>query len=148
MSLKGNAKGLERRDPAVTAIFTDAAQREERRALTKSQRRKRDLDAARSKVTVDLPPELVRALQQLAAQEGVSLSGLIAYYAAQGILRHDRNALDSLRSASRSPRFEWKLDLEPLLAAISSQERVADSAPTKGAQATDARRQLADLYER
>lgn len=100
---------LEEQDP----LMRDMERRRRARGMTPGQRRKAARDAARNKMTVDLPVEVEEELRRLAQAEGVSLSALTALLILYGLeeLREGRIDLRWHKRPVRSPRFEWGLDL-------------------------------------
>ena len=86
-----------------------------RRAMTPAQRKKAQRDAARSKVTYDLPKRLIESVEQMARETyGCPASHLAALLMRAGLEAVEQGRLDVYehRRPSNSPRFEWFLRLD------------------------------------
>ena len=94
-------------------MLSDMERKKRITSLPKSKQAKARRDAARHKVGLDLPPKLHEALQQIAEQEHISLSALVTFYLYRGVVDHKAGAveLSPYKRLSRSPRFEYVLDL-------------------------------------
>jgi hypothetical protein len=111
---------IEADDPAVQAALgprrDDVYSRIERaRKMTPAQRKKAERDAARSKVTYDLPAPLIEKLERMAHDVyQVPPSHLAALLIMAGLQAVQQGSLDvyARRVPSRVPRFEWFLDLQ------------------------------------
>ena len=70
-------------------------------------------EPARTKMTIDLSEELQRELSDIAAQEGVPVSGLAMVFLARGLrdFRSGRLDLEQYRVASKTPRYAFVLRL-------------------------------------
>lgn len=112
-------KSLKRRaviDPAVADMLSDMERKKRISNLPKSKQGKARRDANRHKVGLDLPPVLHDALRQIAAQERISVSGLVTFYLYRGVTEHEagRVELSPYKRLSRCARFEYILDLTKL----------------------------------
>jgi hypothetical protein len=110
------SKQLKRRnavDPAVAEILSDMDRKQRIASLPKARREKARKDAGRHKVGLDLPPELHEALRQVAEEEQISISGLVAFFAHMGLesYRSGKIDLDPYKRVSRSARFEYVLEI-------------------------------------
>ena len=106
-------------DPAVTAnlgprrddVYSKIAKA---RSMTPAQRAKAQRDAARSKVTYDLPADLIQQIETLAKTYKCPPSHLAALLMRQGIKAisdGDLNVLEH-RITSRVPRYQFFLDTD------------------------------------
>ena len=107
-------KNLTRRsaiDPAVADILEDAERKKRLASMPKSERLKARKDAARHKVGLDIPPDLHETLRQVASQEGVSVSSLVAFLTQLGIEEYKAGKIDLFphKRFSRCARFEYVL---------------------------------------
>ena len=102
-----------RLDPAVEAVLGDGARRSRERRMGRAERRKVGRDRERSKATFDLPEWLVERIQARAAGASCSMSGLAGFLLAAGLreLEAGRLDLDGHLQPSRSPRFEWVVEV-------------------------------------
>ena len=84
--------------------------------MTPSQQRKAIRDANRSKVTYDMPKELINQISGLAEDQRVPASQLAALLNQKGLREFEDGVfdLDCYKIPTRSPRFEWVLVLDPL----------------------------------
>lgn len=100
-------------DPAVSAVMDDAVyggmeRARMRRSMTPGKRRKADRDARRVRATYDLPEQLIERLEKVAAQESLPVSQVAAFYLLSGL---EGRPLEMIKRPSRSPRFDWVLEL-------------------------------------
>jgi hypothetical protein len=105
-------------DPAVADLLQAGQRRQAERELPVADRRKllkeRQKIAARNRLTIDLPQALVDRVAALAQRQGCPQSQLIHAMMLFALVAIDAGdfALDELpRTPSRSPRYEWNLDL-------------------------------------
>ncbi len=98
-------------DPAVADILEGAERKKRLTSMPKSEREKARKDAARHKVGLDLPPDLHETLRQIADQEKVSVSSLVAFLTNRGIEDYRAGKIDLFphKRISRSARFEYVL---------------------------------------
>lgn len=108
-------------DPAVTVAVSSPGQATvydrlaKKRNMTPSQRKKAQRDAARSKVTYDLPEPLVRQVEALARETyHCPASHLAALLIQTGLQEIAAGRLDVYRhrKIANSPRFDFFLDLD------------------------------------
>lgn len=101
-------------DAAVSAVLGDARRRERQRAMTPSQRRQASRDAARERVTLELDPALVTMVRDIAAHEGISPAGVVNRFLSAAIQGYVDDQIDfqACVRPSRSPRYEWVVELE------------------------------------
>ena len=102
-------------DPAVADILEGAEKKKRIAAMPKSQRAKARKEAARHKVGLDLPPDLHDLLRQVANEEQVSISSLVAFLTQRGIKEYQAGKIDLFpyKRISRCARFEYILTPEP-----------------------------------
>ncbi|GAB4557211.1 MAG: hypothetical protein Kow0047_01380 [Anaerolineae bacterium] len=62
-----------------------------------------------------LPPRAIKGVKEVAAAEGVTDSQIAAFFILRGLEAYRRGEfdLDTIKVPSRSPRYDWKLVLEP-----------------------------------
>ncbi len=109
-------------DPAVAIHLQNSAQaiadarRIKETSLTAAQRRKRAKDAARNKVTYDLPVQITDRIEAIAAQfgdKGVPQNQVVAFFLDFALRHYEENRieLDPYLKPSIVPRFSFFLDL-------------------------------------
>ena len=100
-------------DPAVADILEGAERKKRLASMPKSERAKARKEAARHKVGLDLPPDLHETLRQIAGEEKVSISSLVAFLAQRGIEAYRAGEIDLFphKRISRCARFEYVLML-------------------------------------
>jgi hypothetical protein len=98
-------------DPAVTAILGDSRERQETRGMSRAQRKERARQAARVRVTLDVPDWLKNRLMDAAEGEACSASSLAAWLLMDGLRRLRSREIDPPKLPSGSPRFEWLVDV-------------------------------------
>jgi hypothetical protein len=101
-------------DPAVADILEDAERKKRLVSMPKAERAKARKDAARHKVGLDLPRDLHETLRQIAGQEQVSISSLVAFLTQRGIKEYRAGNIDLFphKRISRCARFEYVLVLD------------------------------------
>jgi len=102
-------------DPAVAALLREGKKRERTRRMTPAERKKAKKDAARSKATYDLPPEIIKTINAVAEREKCSASSVAAFlltYGIQLLARGSINPASHKRDARRSIRFEYTLEID------------------------------------
>ena len=100
-------------DPAVADILSDLEHNQHLARLPRTKRRKAKQDAQRYKITLDFPPALHAEVQRIAEGEGVSVSGLIAFFTNYGVEAYNRGEINlhPHKRISRSARFEYILEV-------------------------------------
>ena len=98
-------------DPAVSAILNGGQQRQQERTLTRAQRKERARQAARVRVTLDVPEWLRARLMEGAERREVSVSTFGAYLLMEALRQWESGALEVKRVPSGSPRFPWLADV-------------------------------------
>lgn len=100
-------------DPAVADMLSEMEQKKRISHLPKSKQGKARKNAKRHKVGLDLPPALHQSLRQIAEGERISVSGLVTFYLYRGVndYKAGKVEISSFKRISRSPRFEYILDL-------------------------------------
>jgi hypothetical protein len=89
------------------------------RTLTPAQRRKAKRDDKRKTMAWDLPPEIIETIRNIADEESLSQSNLVAIILAGWINRylHGEAELDEQqRRPSHHPRWNWEYDIPELIA--------------------------------
>lgn len=90
-------------DPAVADVVHDGQRRAAARTMTAKARR----DAARNRMTIDLPVDEHRKLIDLASELSVPISQLVRLAIAHGLEALSIETLKALREPSRSMRYEF-----------------------------------------
>ena len=100
-------------DPAVADILSDLEHNQNLARLPRSKRRKAKQDAQRYKITLDFPQALHAEVQRIAEDEGVSVSGLVAFFTHRVIEAYSRGEINlhPYKRISRSARFEYILEV-------------------------------------
>jgi hypothetical protein len=101
-------------DPAVAAVIGTGERRQQMRSMAPAQRSRARRDAARNKVTLDLRDETEAAVDAIAQQLGCPVSQVAELLICTGLqaIADGQLDLNTLRlRPSRSPRYEWLLDL-------------------------------------
>jgi len=101
-------------DPAVADLLSDMDRKKRLSSLPRAMQKKARRDAARHKIGLDFPPALHEELRQIADREKISISSLAAFFVRRGLDAYGAGRVDlepHLR-LSRSPRFEFVIDLE------------------------------------
>lgn len=99
-------------DPVYGRI---ARQAQRARTMTPAQRRKEKRDAARTKVTYDLPKEIIDEINRLAGEgyfPQAHLVGLLLHYGLK-LLHEGKIDLDDHRVIANVPRYEYFLRIDP-----------------------------------
>ncbi len=91
--------------PEVGDVLRDDLARQAQRRMTRKQLR----DAARTKVTIDLPDDLRRNLDQIADRLSVPLSQVYRWLLLRGLEVTSIDELEAYRISSRSMRYEFVL---------------------------------------
>ena len=106
-------------DPAVRDIM---AHREERATGSKTDRAKKAKERKKAagrlpgRVNLDLPLELKKRVFDLAEAKRIPASQIVALFLADGLRRLDSGELklDEYRRPSKSPRYDYTLDISSL----------------------------------
>jgi hypothetical protein len=106
-------------DPAVAAIMGDRDRKEAEARLPreerskKSKERKKAADRLAGRVNLDLPPALKKQVFDLAVEQGIPASQIVAFFLADGLRRLAAGEVDlrPYKRASESPRYDWNLDI-------------------------------------
>lgn len=100
-------------DPAVADILTGMERKERIASLPRYRQEKRRRDWRRYKVTLDFPEELHNQLKIIATKEGISISGLVAFFAVRGTRAYQAGEVDlgQYKRISRCARFDYVLNL-------------------------------------
>lgn len=103
-----------RLDPAVAAALGDADRRQRARHMTAGQRRQAARDAERQRVTLELAPELVARVREIAEREGCSPAGVVNVMLMEGLPRYEAGEIDfgEYVRPSRCPRYLWIVDVK------------------------------------
>jgi len=96
-------------NPDVTSAIGQGRKRAVGRGLSPAQRRKAQKDAARNTRKIDLPPDLETELESMAANLGVSWSGLAVWLMARGLETSTMAEIEQDRKPIRSMRYEYAL---------------------------------------
>ncbi len=97
--------------PDVDAILGSGERRQQERHLSAAQKRERARQAARVRVTVDLPEWLKDELMRIADHERTTASGVAAYLIARGIRAIRKGTLSLPKTGSDSPRFDFVVEV-------------------------------------
>jgi hypothetical protein len=100
-------------DPAVAAVLGQGERRQRERRQTPAQRRQAARDAKRTRITLELDPRIVQLLREVAEVEGTSPAGAANLLLREGLRRYVEGGLEfhKHRRPSRSPRYEWVVEL-------------------------------------
>ncbi len=80
--------------------------------LTEAQRKKRERDKARVKMTYDLPTALINEMKKIAESESIPTSQLAHLFLIEGIRNWRLGKIQIEKHASNySPKYEYALDL-------------------------------------
>jgi len=109
-------------DPAVAALMNRQDERESDARLSKSDRAKKTKAKKKAesrlpgRVNLDLPLGLKKKIFDLADSERIPASQIVAFFLADGLRRLDSGDLDiaPYRRPSKSPRYDWTLDISSL----------------------------------
>ena len=101
-------------DPAVADILTGLERKERIANLPRSRQDKARRDARRYKITLDFNEGLHKQLKAIADKEGVSISGLVAYFAQEGVKAYRAGRIDfrTHKRVSRCARFDFVIVLD------------------------------------
>ena len=92
-------------DPLVARVFEDGQRRQNARSMTKRQRQQ----AARNRMTFDIPVELEDKLTAIALDYSVPVSQLATFLMLRGLDHTSEEELLAARVPSRSMRYEFVL---------------------------------------
>lgn len=111
MAVKRSAP-VQRIDPAVEAVVGDDpiyGRLARARRMTRGQRKKAERDRGRSKVTYDLPADLIQQIEEMAEKEGIPNSQMAMALIRVGEVQFKRGNVVFGKEPSKSPRFDWNL---------------------------------------
>ena len=95
-----------------SADLLNALQDKQRRQqMTPAQRRKADKDTKRCRFFLDIPPDLLKAINRIAEKEDCSKSSLAAFFLQDAIHRYQRGELPVKKHPSRSPRYTYIVEI-------------------------------------
>ena len=125
---------LERRtilDPAVAGLLNDMEHRQSDAALPRRQREKKARERAKirarreQRATFDLPPALRQRIMDLAESERLPASQLVTLALARFLQQYGKGEidLDELKRPSRSPRYDWNLNIPEDLIPVQPRKR-------------------------
>jgi hypothetical protein len=97
--------------PDVDAVLAGGERRQESRSLTRAEKKERSRQAARVRVTLDVPDWLKAELLRLADQEQTSASSIAAFLIARGIRELRKGTLVLSKTASESPKFVFLVEV-------------------------------------
>jgi len=100
-------------DPAIAAIVKDGSKRERRRGMTGAQRKQAKRDGGRQRVNLELDPQVVEMLKEIAGAEGCSPAGVVNVLVVEAVQQYVDGGVDfsEQRRPSRSARYEWVVEL-------------------------------------
>jgi hypothetical protein len=107
-------------DPAVESLLGQGQQRQKESHLPKGERSHKKKERERTqtrkpyRITLDIPLDLKKKLENLAKSEGVPISQLVAFllYEPLRFLEQKTISLWGYKTASGCPKFESNLDLK------------------------------------
>lgn len=104
-------------DPGTATMLTEMERKAEERNIPKKERerkaREREKLAARNRVMIDLPEDINGRIVAIAAEQGVSVSSVIAL-ACWLLIGEDIDWTD-YKEPSSSPRFGWRVVIPPIV---------------------------------
>ena len=98
--------------PDVDAILGGGERRQRERHLSPAQKRERARQAARVRMTFDVPDWLKDELLRVADTEHTTASSVAAYLIARGIRALRRGEMRLPKIPSESPRFDFLVEVE------------------------------------
>ncbi len=106
-------------DPAVAALLRHQDEKQSEAHLPKDERRKKNREREKlrsllpNRVTYDLPEGMKNHIAKIAETQKTSASQVAAILLTYGLEALEQGSIDlsSYRVPSRSPRYEWNLDL-------------------------------------
>ncbi len=106
-------------DPAVADLLAGMEQRQSEAALPRRAREKRARERAKiearrdQRATYDLPPAIRQQIKDLAEEHRVPASQIVALALGRFLRDHAAGQIDleALKRPSRSPRYDWNLEL-------------------------------------
>jgi len=107
-------------DPAVDSLLGQGQRRQEEARLPRNERSRKKKERERAerrkpnRINLDLPVELKRRLEDLARQESVPISQLVAFMLYEPVSQLERKAISlwGYKTASGCPKFDSTLDLK------------------------------------
>lgn len=108
-------------DPAVAELLTGLERARSESALPRRERERKARERAKiqarreARATYDLPPALREKIKSLAEEQRVPASQLVTLALVRFLddLDAGRVTLGDYKSPSRSPRYDWNLDIPP-----------------------------------
>jgi hypothetical protein len=118
-------------DPAVADLLEGMEQRQNEAMLPRKQREKKARERARiqarreQRATYDLPPAVRESIKNLAEQHSLPISQLVTLALLRFFDEYKSGHIDlgQLKKPSRSPKYEWVLDLESMLETFSVKKK-------------------------
>ncbi len=106
-------------DPAVADLLAGMEQRQSEAALPRRQREKKARERAKiqarrdQRATYDLPPAIREKIKDLSEEQRVPASQIVTLALGRFLqdLEQGRVDLNDFKKPSRSPRYDWNLDL-------------------------------------
>lgn len=108
-------------DPTVASLLTDLNRKQAERETPVKERQKkikaREKAAARNRVMLDLPVDIKAKVDDIAKQIGCPMSQVATVLLAIGLEHFEHPVIDigSYRVPSKSPRYEWNLDIPEIM---------------------------------
>ncbi len=122
-------------DPVVADLLEGMEQRQSEAMLPRRQREKKARERARiqarreQRATYDLPPVVREKIKQLAGQHSLPISQLVTLALLRFFGDYASGSVDlgALKKPSRSPKYDWVLDLENELHQLPVKKRSKSS---------------------
>lgn len=97
----------------IKAIVTDGERRTRQRKMSAKQRAQAKRDAQRTRVSLELDPEVAAMIRAIAEAEGCSMAGVVNLFVVAGVRRYIEGELEfsGQRRVSRSPRYDWVVEM-------------------------------------
>jgi hypothetical protein len=116
-------------DPAVAALIANGERQQALRQMSKKERAEALRQAARTRVTYDIPEPVQEATGRIAAQEGISASAVVALLLADGLRRYGEGSIsftaNGTKRSSRSPKYDFAVDDDVILAVLAGGRRLS-----------------------
>jgi hypothetical protein len=118
-------------DPVVADLLSDLESRQADLSLPRRERQKKSREAAKirarreQRVTYDLPPEVRQRMKELAESEGVPASQVVTLALLRFLDDYAGKKVDLAvyKVPSRSPRYDWNLNLPEEMLASNTRRR-------------------------
>ena len=114
-------------DPAVADLLGSTQKQQEIRRKPKAEQAEIRRQAARSRVTYDIPLPVRNAVAHIAEQEGLSTSAVAALLLADGVHRYRGGRVflgDGIKQLSSSPKYDYTVSDEAILAVLRGEQSV------------------------